>query len=323
MLKAYCAVPGEEAREMAESEVAERLADGRSHIWIDISSGVEHHLPLLRDVMRFHPLAIEDLSHPRMLPKVEDYDGCLFLVLHDIVLLDKEGGERLKTYELFIFLGRNYVVTVRRHRVRAIELMHGDFKVLTHLFARGAESVCHGIVRRMIDNYFPMLDRIDEKLDDSERAIFNSPSSHDMQRVFTLRKDVAKLRAVASQELDVINRLTTGEFDQISPHGVMLARDLYDHLYRVTEKAAGYRETTMGLLDAYLSQINNRMNEVMKVLTVIATIMLPLGIVVGFYGMNFKHMPGLDYPHAWIFTAVGMAVIIGGMLSYFRYRKWL
>jgi len=143
-----------------------------------------------------------------------------------------------------------------------------------------------------------------------------------MQRLFTLRKDTAKLRSITAQEFDVMNRLTTGEFDQITPHGVMLARDLFDHLYRVSEKAAGFRETIMGLLDAYLSQINNRMNEVMKVLTVIATIMLPLGIVVGFYGMNFKYMPGLDHPHGWIFTLGGMGLLITGMLSYFRHRKW-
>ncbi len=323
MLKAYCAVPGEQVVEIAEADVADRLADGKSSVWIDISSNVEHHMPLLRDVMRFHALAIEDLSHPRMLPKIEEYDGCLFIVLHDIVLLEKKEGERLKTHELFIFLGSNYVVTVRRHRIRAIESLYGEFKAITHLFSRGAESVCHGILRRMIDNYFPMLDRIDAKLDGMESVIFNSPRSQDMQVIFTLRKDMAKLRSIASQELDVINRLTTGEFEQITPHGMMLARDLYDHLYRVSEKAAGFRETTMGLLDAYLSQINNRMNEVVKVLTVIATIMLPLGIVVGFYGMNFKVMPGLDHPHGWIYAAGGMVLIIIGMLSYFRYRKWL
>ncbi len=323
MLKAYCAVPGGEAVEIAEADIASRLADGKSHIWLDISSNLERYVPLLRDVMHFHPLAIEDLSHPRMLPKVEEYDDSLFIVLHDIVLLDKDEGERLKSYEIFIFLGKNFVVTVRRHRIRAVESLLGEPKVLSHLFSRGAESLFHGIVRRMIDNYFPMMDRIDAKLDASERVIFNSPDSKDMQRLFTLRKDTAKLRSITAQEFDVVNRLTTGEFDQITPHGVMLARDLFDHLYRVSEKAAGFRDTIMGLLDAYLSQINNHMNEVMKVLTVIATIMLPLGIVVGFYGMNFKSMPGLNHPHGWIFTLGGMVVLIAGMLSYFRHRKWL
>jgi len=323
MFKAYCAVPGGEAVEISESDIAARLADGKSHIWLDISANLDRYIPLLRDVMRFHPLAIEDLTHPRMLPKVEDYDDHLFIILHDIVLLEKEEGERLKTYEIFVFLGRNFVVTVRRHRIRAVESLHGEMKVLTHLFAHGAESVFHGIFRRMIDNYFPMLDRIDAKLDACERRIFNSPKPADMQAIFTLRKDMGKLRSLASQQLDVINRFTAGEFDIVSEHGVLLARDLWDHLNHVSEKAFNFRDMTTGLLDAYLSQINNRMNEVMKVLTIIATIMLPLGIVVGFYGMNFSHMPGLGHPHGWLFTVIGMLAISFGMLGYFRHRKWL
>jgi len=323
MFKAYACVPGEQAVEITKEQIAQRLADGKSQLWIDISSPIEEHQEFLKDVMKLHPLAIEDMSHPRMLPKVEEYEDNLFIILHDIVLQDKEGEERIHTYELFLFIGRNYIVTARRHRIRAVDAYQGDLATLTHLFKRGAEAVAHAILRRMIDSYFPMMDRIEAKLDEEEDQIFDSPSTRDLQRIFSLRKDIVKLRSIATQQLDVINRIALGEFEILTPHGLLLARDLYDHLYRLSEKAAGFRELTMGLLDAYLSQASNKMNEIMKVLTVIATIMLPLSIVVGYYGMNFRFIPGLDHPYGWLYTLIGMSTVIIGMLSYFKYKKWL
>ena len=323
MFKAYACVPGEQAVEITKEQVAEKLSDGKSQLWVDVSSPIEEHQEFLRDVMRLHPLAIEDMSHPRMLPKVEEYEGNLFIILHDIVLQDKEGEERIHTYELFLFIGRNFIVTARRHRIRAADAYHGELTTLTHLFVRGAEAVAHAILRRMIDSYFPMLDRIETKLDAAEETIFDSPSSRDLQEIFALRKDVVRLRSIATQQLDVINRMALGEFEIITPHGLLLARDLYDHLYRLSEKASSFRELTMGLLDAYLSQVNNRMNEVMKVLTVIATTMLPLSIVVGYYGMNFRFIPGLNHPYGWLYTLIGMGAVIGGMLAYFKHKRWL
>jgi len=323
MFKAYACIPGEAAVEIEPEEVGARLKDSKSHLWIDISSPIEEYYAFLKEVLHIHPLTIEDLSHPRMLPKVEEYDNYLFLILHDIVLRDKEGEERVLTYELYTILGKNFVVTARRHRIRAADSYQGELPVLSHLFEHGAEAVGHAILRKMVDSLFPMLDRVETKLDAAEDAIFGAPTAKDMQNVFALRKDVVKLRAIAVQQLDVINRMAIGEFKLLSPHGLLLARDIYDHLYRFSESVAGFRELIMGLLDAYLSQINNRMNEVMKVLTMIATVMLPLGIVVGFYGMNFKIMPGLFHPYGWLFTLFGMASIITVMFIFFKRKKWL
>ncbi len=324
MFKAFACVPGGQAVEIAKEEVAARLADGTSHVWIDISSPVDEHMPFLEETMQFHTLAVEDILHPRMLPKVDQFDNYLFIVLHDIAWLHKEDEEdRLRTHELYMFLGSNFVVTIHKHRNRAVDYFLEEPKVISHYFARGVESMAHAIIRRMIDTFFPLLDRVDVKLDAAENKIFDSPSQVDLQQIFGLRKDIMRLRSIATQELDVINRLALGEFETLSPHGLLLARDLYDHLYRLSEKAGGFRDLIMGLLDAYLSQVSNRMNEVMKVLTIIATIMLPLSIVVGYYGMNFTTIPGLHHPYGWLYTLIGMGVMISGMLGYFRYRKWI
>jgi magnesium transporter len=322
MFKAYACVPGETAVEITQEEVANRLQDGKSQLWIDLSASLEEYQAFLKDVMHIHPLAIEDLSHPRMLPKIEEYEGYIFLIMHDIILSDKAGEDRVQTHELYIFLGKNFVVTARRHRIRAADAYQGELQTLSHLFVNGAEAVGHAILRRMIDSFFPMLDRVEGRLDAAEDVIFKIPTPKDLQNIFTLRKDVMKLRSIATQQLDVVNRMAIGEFAILSPHGLLLARDLYDHLYRLAENTAGFRDLIMGLLDAYMSQINNRMNEVMKVLTVIATVMLPLSIVVGFYGMNFKVMPGLDHPYGWIYTTIGMGAIIVLMFAYFKHKKW-
>jgi magnesium transporter len=322
MLKAYAFTSGQPVVEIKKEEIAAKLEDEKTHLWIDISAPIDEHHDFLRDVMKFHHLEIEDLTHRGMLPKVEEYDNHLFLILHDIILQDRK-EDRLLTYELFMFIGKNYVLTARHNRIRAADYYHDQVSALTHIFSRGgAEAVGHAVLRKMVDSYFPMLDRVEKMLDESEDVIFDSPSPKDMQHIFSLRKDIMKLRSIATQQLDVISRITVGEFEVLSPHGMLLARDLYDHLYRVSEKAASFRDMTMGLLDAYLSQINNRMNEVVKVLTIIATIMLPLGIVVGFYGMNFRSLPGLENPHGWIYTLVGMIIVIGGMFSYFKWKKW-
>lgn len=325
MFKAYACGPEGKIGEITEGDVAGRLGDGKSQLWLDIAGDFEKYRGLLGDVIKIHPFSIEDLFHQRMLPKVEEYDDYLFIILHDIVLLDKAGaeGSGLRTYELYIFLGKNYVITMHKERIRAVDHYAGSPELLTRIFARGAESVAFTIVRRMIDNYFPMLERIEGRLDRSEDAIFDQATSKDLQGILSIRKDVVKLRSIATQQQDIINRIAIGEFKIISPHGLLLARDIYDHLYRVSEMVSGFRETTMGLLDAYLSEVSNRMNQIMKVLTVIATLLLPLGVVVGFYGMNFKWLPGLDHPYGWLYTLGGMVGIMAMMLAGFRYKKWI
>lgn len=325
MFKAYVSGANGAVVPITKDEVAAKLRDGTTPLWIDISGDFEKYQDFLKDVMRIHPLSIEDVLHTRMLPKIEEYDDYLFIILHDIILLDKVAGSGpgIKTHEIYIFLGKNYVITLHKERIRSIDSHLDSPQCLPHLFSQGAEVVMFSIIRKMIDNYFPMLERIETRLDNSEDAIFESATSKDLQGILSIRKSIAKLRSIATQQLDIINRIAIGEFKIVSPHGLLLARDIYDHLYRVSEMVSFFRETTMGLLDAYLSEINNNMNQVMKVLTVIATLLLPLGVIVGFYGMNFKRLPGLDHPYGWLYMLIGLFTIMSTMLAWFRHKKWI
>lgn len=323
MLRTQMMLPGEGIREVPAEEVAGALAGGAAHLWIDVSGEVQEHQAFLQEVLGIHPLAVEDMLAHGMLPKVEEYEGGTFFMLQDIVLLEGNEEERLRTHDLYLYIGKNFLVTAHRGRIRAVDLLHQDAAALSRLLGRGPEQLSHGILRRMVDSFFPMLDRVEAKIDESEEAIFNTPGPEDLQRVFQLRKDVVRLRSLAQQQLTVMSRVAGGEFEAISEQGIYLARDLYDHLYRFSEKASGFREEILSLLDAYLSQTNNRMNDVVRVLTMMATIMLPLSIVVGFYGMNFRTMPGLAHPYGWLLTLLGMASLITGMIFYFRHKKWL
>lgn len=323
MLQTQLLLPGEGLREIPAEEVAGVLAGGKGHLWIDVSGEVQEHQAFLLETLGIHPLAVEDMLAHGMLPKVEEYDGGTFFMLQDIVLLEGNEEERLRTHDLYLFIGRNFLVTLHRGRIRAVDALHLDAAALTRLLGRGPEPLSHAILRRMVDSFFPMLDRIEARVDESEEAIFNMPEPRDLQRIFQLRKDVVRLRSLAQQQLTVMSRIAGGEFEAISEQGVYLARDLYDHLYRFSEKASGFREEILSLLDAYLSQTNNRMNDVVRVLTMMATILLPLSIVVGFYGMNFRTMPGLSHPYGWLLTLGGMAVLITVMLTIFKHKKWL
>jgi len=324
VLKAFACKDGGPAGEIPAEDLPSWLANEKSQVWIDLSGNIDEHQRFLADTLGFHPLVIEDLISHGMLPKVEEYDGSLFMLLQDIVLLDTEDDEeRLRTNELFLFIGKNFLLTAHRNRIRAVDAYIQDGAALARLLARGAEALAHAVIRKMVDSFFPMLDRVEAKLDAAEEAIFGRPVQEDLQRVFRLRKDVVRLRSIAQQQLNVISRISSGEFEAVSAQGLFLARDIYDHLYRFSEKAAGFREEIMGLLDAYLSQINNRMNDVVRVLTMMATIMLPLSIIVGFYGMNFHTMPGLMHPYGWLFTVLGMAGLVAAMLTYFRHKRWI
>lgn len=323
MLRAFACAPGEPAVEIAAGDVAARLGDGRSRVWIDIAQEIDAHLPFLADTMKFHPLAIEDLASAGMLPKVEEHDSGLFLLVNDIVLTEEDEEDRLRTYQLFLFLGKDFLVTVHRRRIRSVDAQMADAASLTRLLGKGPEVLAHAILIGMIDRFFPMLDRVEARIDAAEEAIFRAPAPEELQRIFGLRKDCVRLRSIAQRQLGVIGRIASGEFDSVTPQGLLLARDLLDHLDRFSEKAAGFREEIIGLLDAYLSQQSNRMNDVVRVLTIMATIMLPLSIVVGFFGMNFRTMPLLEHPLGWLFTLIAMATLIGGMLVYFRRKGWI
>ncbi len=316
-------------RQNGRTVQAERLdpawlaADSGISVWIDLTAPTPEDARILSEVFHFHELAIEDAMAPVHYPKVETYDGYLYLILHGIDFRASE--HQLATHDYDFFMGPNYLVTVHDESSRSIPEVVDVCLRNDRAFAEGPSAVLHRIIDTMVDHYRPEVDKLEDKLDEIEQSIFENADARDTtRRILELKRDVASLRRVILPQRDVVGRLARREFPQISEEMSYRFRDVHDHVVRVADEAGLFHDRVNSLLDAHLSNVSNRLNEVMKVLTIIATIFIPLGVLTGVYGMNVPlvHFPGGDGAQFWWILGI-MVANCGLMLWYFRRRRWI
>ena len=309
-------------RRAATVDPAWLAPDAPEVFWVDLEApaGPEHHL--LSEVFRFHDLAVEDALLAVHHPKIEEYDTFLYLILHRIVR--GEDDEGFITQDVDFFIGRNFVVTVHGAKSSTLDDQWDICERHSDVLAEGAVSLLHRLVDRLVDRYGPAVDGLEERLEDIENIVFESPGVNPLRSILALKRDVASLRRVAVPQRDAVGRLARREFHQIPEAMAYRFRDVYDHLVRVTEEAMFFQDRVSGLLDAYLSTQSNRLNAVMKVLTVIATIFMPLTVLTGMWGMNVP-LPGFPGPDGadfwWVFGIMLVASAL--MLWAFRRMRWL
>jgi magnesium transporter len=308
----------------------ERLAEFRPELlsepgslhWIDLESADEQEGRVLTEGFHFHPLAVEDCLGDVNLPKVDDYGEYIFLVVHGIRF--DAPTDQFETRELDIFLGPNYLVTHHKGRMRSIDfaqqLCAKDMHVAVQ---RGADFLLHQILDRMFENYFPTLDAVEDKMQLVQVEVFENPTPATLDRIFTLKRDVMQLRRICTPQRDILNRLSRGEFKVVSQKAAVYFRDIYDNLYRIVDASYSYQDMTQGTLDAYLSAINNRLNETMKRLTVLTVVLASLTVITGVYGMNFRHMPELDWRFGYAWALLLMVAVPSAIVLYARKRRWL
>ncbi len=300
------------------SEVPALLASG-AKIWIDSTDGDKELGAFFENTLKLHPLAVEDILQDRPSPKVEDYGDYLYVVAH----APQKTGQELGTCEVDLVWGEKWVLTHRRGEVPAIVSLREELKRTPRALERGPAFVAHAILDRMVDSYLPIVDAWDDEVDDIESDVIENPTRQVLQRIFVLKRALQKLRRVALHQREVLHRLSRGEFDLVPEAALPFYRDVYDHFLRVADLADSYRDLLSGALDAYLSTVSNRMNEVMKTLTIMATIILPLTFIVGIYGMNFDHMPELHWKYGYLFVWCVMVTVTSAMLWLFRRRGWI
>jgi len=290
--------------------------------WVDIEAPDEADRRLLAETFRFHELAIEDALAEIHHPKIEAYNGLLYLILHGIAPGAAEEG--FDTHDVDFFVGRTFLVTVHHERSRSIEAERDACLRHTTLLDEGPVSLTHRIVDRLVDHYNPVVDRLEERLETLEQVVFDRPSENPLKEMLSLKRDVASLRRVALPQRDAVGRLARREFPQISDQLSYRFRDVYDHLVRLTDEAIFLQDRVTGLLDAHLSNQSNRLNQVMKVLTVIATIFMPLTVLTSMWGMNvpLPVLPGGPDAQFWWITGM-MLGISALMLWVFRRMRWL
>jgi magnesium transporter len=311
-------------RETRRSDIIEPewlLPKSGYFVWVDLQNPSEEEARVLYEPFGFHELAIEDALKEIQTPKVESYGDYLYLILHGI---DFEAAKHtFATHEVDIFLGERFLVTVHddfsRSVARLLEVCpRNDF-----VLAEGPAALLHRIVDSMVDNYRPEVEKLEARLDEIEDHIFNQPTASDVREILGLKRDVTSLRRVVTPQRDVVGRLARREFQQISESLSYRFRDVYDHLVRLADEATLYHDRITSLLDAHLSFTSNRLNQVMKTLTIISTIFLPLTVLTGMFGMNvaLPVLPGGEPAQFW--WIVGMMVAIGGtMLWVFNRSKY-
>jgi len=278
-------------------------------------------------VFGFHPLAMEDVTNTGQRPKIDDFDKQLFVVMAHPSLGPDNKSVRIQ--QLSLFLGDNYVVSFHHGSDDPFEPVRKRLRShIGRLRQRGSDSLLQALIDLVIDSGFPVLEWVSDELADLEEEMLETPTSEHLKRLYELKRTLVFLRRMLWPEREVVNRLVRGEVPRISESTRIYFSDCYDHTIQVMDLIESYRDMATGLLDVYLSSVSYRMNEVMRVLTVIATIFIPLTFIVGVYGMNFGNdkdpwaMPELRWYYGYPLVWLVMIVIAVGMLAFFRRRKW-
>jgi magnesium transporter len=290
--------------------------------WIDLEDPTVKEATLLEDPFHFHPLAIEDCLSEVHHPKLDDYDDYVFVIVHGIRF--DAPTDAFITRELDVFLGRNFLITHHQGPMRSISTTRElCSKNLVASFPRGVDFLLHQILDQMFEHYFPNLDAIEDQIQLVQVEVFENPSRETLDKIFTLKRDVMRLRRICMPQREIINRLARAEFKNISPRAAVYFRDIYDNLYRIVDASMQYQDMVQGTLDAYLSAISNRLNETMKRLTVFGAIFAALTVITGIYGMNFENMPELHWKYGYVMVWLIMASAIGGLLAWFKKKEWI
>jgi magnesium transporter len=291
-------------------------------LWVDLVAPGPEEARLLRDVFRFHPLSVEDALSAIHHPKIEPYPGYLYLILHGIDFDNRRGG--FATRDVDFFLGRNYLVTVHDGRSRSIAKWKAVCDEHEHVLAEGPAALLHRVVDSMVENYRPEVDALEDHIDELEEMAILGHRQDLIRQILAVKRDVGSLRRVVVPQRDAVGRLARREFPQITDEITYRFRDVYDHFVRLSEEAILFQDRITSILEAHLASISNRLNLVMKVLTVISTIFLPLTVLTGMWGMNLPlpMFPGSDSAQFWWVTAM-MAAIAAGMLAIFWRKRWM
>jgi len=290
-------------------------------LWVDLAAPTEEETRILADVFHFHPLSIEDARSSIQFPKAEPYPGYLYVVLHGIDV--RKGKQAFATRDVDFFIGPRYLVTVHDGEAASIAHLRELCDRHDRLLAEGPVGLFHRIVDSMVDHYRPVMDALEQRINGLEEEAFTGQSQL-ARRMPKLRHELAEMRRVLMPQRDVIGRLARREFSAISDEMAYRFRDVYDHVVRLADEAILFQDRVTGILEVNLASISNRLNQVMKVLTVMSTIFLPLTVLSGMWGMNvpLPRFPGDDAAQFWWVAGIMLAIAVG-MLAVFRRNRWM
>jgi len=278
-------------------------------------------LEQLGDIFHLHPLILEDILNTEQRPKSEDHDEYLYVVLK---LLSEDAADGFVPEQISVVFGSNWVISLQEKEGRFLAPVRERLRnEKGRLRKAGADYLAHALLDAMVDSFFPVLDKFGEKIETLEGKLIGRPSPETLQAIQTLKREMIFLRKSVWPLRELVGGLARSDSPLIRESSVIYFRDIYDHVVQVIDAIETYRDMLSGMLDIYLSSVSNRMNEIMKVLTLIATLFMPLTFLAGVYGMNFKYMPELEWRWGYFVLLGVMMVIAVIMLRYFKRKKWL
>jgi magnesium transporter len=296
--------------------------DTETVTWINVDS--LRNVKIIDDLGKcftIHPLILEDIFNTDQRPKMEDLENYLYLNLKMLTYLNKENGIRIEHISMLI--GPNFLISFLEDAGDVFDPVRERIRKDGRIRKFGPDYLAYALIDGIVDNYFMVMEKLEEQVEDLEEELVTSPTQNSLQKINRLKKDMIFLRKSVWPLREMINNLERSESALIKESTKIYLRDVYDHTIQVIDTLETFRDMVSGMIDIYLSGLSYKMNEIMKVLTLIATIFIPLTFVVGLYGMNFKNMPEIEWEFGYYSVLIVMVIMVAGMLTYFKRKKWI
>ena len=305
---------------LAAHQIADALGERGAVGWLDLEEATSEELCALEGLFGFHPLAIEDAQNPETRPKIEEYDSFLFVVTRAVN--HNPGAIAHDLIPLYVFLNRHIIVTVHPRPMRSVATAIERLRKHPELLESGPDRLLHHLLDHVVDYYFPIIDGLEDRVEELEDEVFQRPTDRLLERIFAARKEAAALRRSLGPLREVLSNLVSG-VPYVDDNCRPFFRDVHDHVLRLLDELETNRDVLGGLLESYLSQVSNRMNAVMKRLTALAMIGLPFTVISGYFGMNFEVMPWLKQPWGIAAATILMFGLSSGAFVLLKSRNWL
>lgn len=292
-------------------------------IWLDLEDPTRDELKMAGRLFNLLPLTLEDMGPSEERSKIESYQYYIFLVLHAVVFDEKKG--LLATPEVDFAFGHSFLVSTHYVALPNIFDSRKWEYTVEEVLSQGCDFLLYVLTDRLVDSYFPELDKMDDAIDELQDSVITNPTDAVLARIFEMKKNAFSLRKVTFPQLEVFTRITTRNGGIVSENHLIYFRDVHDHLYQVYEVVDSYRDLMSGALDAYLSTVSNRLNDVMKRLTTVATIFLPITAISSILGMNVGFMPQVSWDPGYFFWLIiaFLTIVTAAQIAYFRRKGWM
>jgi len=296
------------------------LLRSKKTCWIDLIGYSQNEIDLLQKEIPIHHLIVEDIVSGSVRPKVESFKNHDFIVFYGI---NMDSQQIVSLPQLNFVIGQNFLITFHKQKIASFEALKKDTLLLSHLLQKGSDLLFHKLIDMEVDNYFPIFDAIEQEIDILQDSILEDPKPEKLQKLFYFKKQITHVRRVINPEREMILSLSKPHIKYIRSELDLYFRDVQEHLLHIGDRIDTDRDILTTMIDLHISVTNNKLNEIMKLLTVFATTMIPLTVIGSIYGMNFRYMPELEWKYGYLGVWIVMFLVVVIILSLFRRKKWI